>query len=481
MGSLTQALSIALSGLQTTAALIANASNNISNAQTPGYTEKTANVTSVQNGSDFAGSTVSSYTRATNTAVTNNYNAAISSASYLSAQNGYMSQVQTILNSTSNNPTLSNDIAQFSAAWSQYSAQPESPVQAQTVISAGRTLANDIQSIATQVNNLDTQVQTDTATTVTGLNADLKLITQLNAQIQTATTTNQPTGDLEDQRDILVNKISSIVKLNVQNRQNNEIALYTTSGTLLVDTGSAQTFTFNTNGTVTDDAGTDVTTALTGGSLQAQLQFRDSSVAGAASTVSGVGVIAKLQSQLSKLVDAFTNSSGTTNSFFATAYSNAVTASTATGATQNGDPVATSFFTVNNDVSGKPVPSSFQVNVNLVNATNVLPQTSTVAVANSFNSVQTYTASGLTAPGATYAALGGAILSSFQQTANSISAQSTTATSQQTFYQQTLANATGVNMDTELAHLVNFQNSYAAAAHVITTVNQMMAALLATV
>ena len=110
-----------------------------------------------------------------------------------------------------------------------------------------------------------------------------------------------------------------------------------------------------------------------------------------------------------------------------------------------------------------------------------MPQTGTEAIAGSFNATANYTASGLAVQGATYATLGTAILSSFQQTANTISAQSTTATSQQTFYQQTLTNQTGVNMDTELANLVNYQNSYAAAAHVITTVNQMMTDLLTAV
>ncbi len=224
---------------------------------------------------------------------------------------------------------------------------------------------------------------------------------------------------------------------------------------------------------------------MAGGSLQAELQFRDSSASGAASTIPGVGVIAKLQSQLSKLVDAFTNSSGNTPSAFATAYTNAVTASTATGATQNGDAVASSFFTVSSNTgTGVPDPGSFQVNPNLINSTDVLPQTRHAG-----RSPASFNAHGClarlracTAPSATYATLGHRLsLSSFQQSANTISAQSTTATSQQTFYQQTLANATGVNMDTELANLVNYQNSYAAAAHVITTVNQMMTDLLSSV
>jgi flagellar hook-associated protein 1 FlgK len=478
MPSLTQALSLALSGLQTSTGLIALSSNNIANAQTPGYTTKTASVTSVDNGSVLGGSTIASYSRATDKALTNNYNAATSQASYYSTQNSYMSQVQALLDSTAVNPTLSNDIAQFSSAWSQYSAAPESNIQQQNVINAGRTLANDISTIASQINGLDTQVQTDTSTTVNTLNSDLSQVAVLNSQIQTATGIGQPTGDLEDQRDKLVNQISSMVTVTVQTRSSGEIALYTPQGQILVDSGTPQVFSFN-NGTVTDSAGTNVTATLIGGSIQAELQFRDTSASAAASTTPGVGIIAKLQSQMSKLVDAFTNSSGSTPSAFATAYTNAVTASTAVGGTQNGDPVASNFFTVSN-VGGIPDPGTLRVNAALLNGTDVLPQTSTKAIADSFNATATYTASGLSVPNATYATLGSAILSNFQQAANTINSQSITTTSQQTFYQQTLSNKTGVNMDTELANLVNYQNSYAAAAHVITTVSQMMTTLMAT-
>src|SRR5882672_2019519 len=115
MSSLSQALSIALSGLQTTSNLITLTSNNISNAQTPGYSTKTASGTSIQNGADFGGATIASYSRASNQALANNFNQATTAAGYLGTQNNYMSQVQTILDSTSSNPTLSNDIAQFSA------------------------------------------------------------------------------------------------------------------------------------------------------------------------------------------------------------------------------------------------------------------------------------------------------------------------------------------------------------------------------
>jgi flagellar hook-associated protein 1 FlgK len=476
-GSLTQALSIALSGLQTSSSLISLASKNISNAQTPGYTAKTASTASVDFGSSFGGVEIAGYSRATNQALTTDYNSATSAASYASTQNNYLSQVQTILDSSNNNPTLSNDIAQFSAAWSQYSSAPESSIQKLNVISAAQTLTNDIHTIGAQIGTLATQAQSDISTGVTTLNADLQKITSINQAIQLASTSGQPTVDLQDQLDQLTNQISSYLNVSVQPRANGQIALYTPSGQLLVDGASPQQFTYS-NGVLTDSNGTNVTNGLTGGSLQAALGFVSTSAASAASATPGVGTIVKLQAQLSKLVDAFTNSSGGTPSAFATAYTSAVTTSTAVGATQAGDPVASTFFTVSNGSNGQPDVSTFVVNAGLLASTSDLPQTGAQAIANSFNSTATYTASGLSAPSATYAGLTSAILSNFQQAANIVSAQSTAAASQQTYYQQTLSNATGVNIDTELANLVAYQNSYAASAHVISTVNQMMTTLM---
>lgn len=478
MGSLSQALSIALSGLQASSSLIALASNNISNASTPGYTEKTADPVPVDFGSSFGGVEIASYSRSTNQALSNNFNNATSANGYSSTQNGYMQQIQTILDSSSNNPTISNDIANFASAWTNYTSDPESTGQQQAVISAGRTLANDINTATAQVGSLKVQIQSDITTSVTSLNADLQQVASLNQSIQSASASGQPTVDLQDALDTAVNKISSFMNVSVQSRNGGQIALYTPSGQLLVDGNSAKQFSYN--GTaIVDSNGTDVTSAFSGGSLQAATQFIDSSASAAASTVPGVGVIAKIQAQLSTLVGSLTST--TSSSSFASTYAAAVTASTATGATQAGQTVATSFFTVALGSGGQPDPSSFAINTTLPAGTAALPQTGIQAIANSFTSVSTYTTSGLSAPSQTYAGLASAIISSFQQTANTINTQSTAAASQQTYYQQALSNKTGVNTDTELANLVAYQNSYAASAHVISTVNQMLTTLMSVI
>ena len=477
MSSLSQALSVALSGLRTSTNLISVASDNISNAQTPGYSRKTASVVSVQYGADPGGSTIASFGRATDQALTSNYNTATTTAGYYSAQDDYMTQVQAILDATSDNPALSSSLANFSAAWSKYSSQPESTIQQQNVLTAGSQLASTINSIVTQVRSLDAQVQSDTATTVTSLNDALTQVASLNQQIQAATASNQQTGGLMDQRDKLVNQIAQYTTVNVQDRANGQIALYTTSGQLLVDSGVAVQFDYDGTSITNRTTGATVNSSFTGGSLQAQLDFRDTSASAASSTTPGVGVIAKLKAQLATLAGSFVNNGSSTASLFDTSYAAAATASTATGASQNGDTVDSHFFTVTY-TNGVADPATFAINANLLNGTSDLPQTSTQAIASSFNGTASYTASGLSATNVTCAQLGSAILSAAQQQANTISTNSTTATSQQTYYQQALSNATGVNIDNELANLVAYQNSYAASAHVISTINQMLTTLM---
>ena len=263
--------------------------------------------------------------------------------------------------------------------------------------------------------------------------------------------------------------------MNVIPRNNGSIALYTQDGTALLD-NSAQTFTYN-GSSVINSSGQDVTAALSGGSLQAEINFGSTSSAAASSTDPGTGVLTKLNAQISKLVDAFTDSSGGTTSAFATAYSGAVTASTATGASQSGDTLASTFFTVSNGSNGQPDPSTFAVTASLLNGTAELPQTNASTIAASFDATQSYTASGLSASGVTYTQLGTAILSNFQLAANTLQTSSTNATTQQSYYQSSLTTATGVNVDSELVNLTTLQNAYAASAHVISTIQSLLSTL----
>jgi flagellar hook-associated protein 1 FlgK len=450
--SLSSALSVALSGLETSTTLLQLAANNISNAQTPGFTEKSANVSSTVLGTAASGAEITGFNRATDSVLQQSFNTATANASYLGTQNNFMQQVQTIFDSTANNPALSNAMAQFSAAWTQLQASPEDPTVQQAVVQAGNAFAQQVNSAQTQINSLQAQVQTDTQNTVTQLNGDLTQLATLNQQIFTATGSNQPTGDLEDSRDQLINQISQIVNVNVVPRAQGEVALYTPDGVALLDSGSTEQFSYN-GTSVTDSSGLDVTNDLTGGSLQAELQFGANTTP--PSSTPGVNTIQKLQGQIQDLINAFTNGSA-----FATAYNPGL------------DPTE-DFFTST---------GGFSVNSSLLADPTTLTQDTAAATAATFTTDNNFSDpnSGLSLPNGTTTDLVNAILSGAQQAANSISTQSQSATQQQQFYQQSLSNVTGVNVDEELVNLTTLQNTYAASAHVISTIAEIFNDLMST-
>lgn len=457
--SLSSALSVALSGLQVATSQLQLTANNISNAQTAGYTEKSADLSSVVFGSGDGGVTITGYTRTTNTALSTSYNNATSQASFYSTTNNYLTQVQSLLGSNATDPALSTALANFQSAWTQYSAAPESSTQQNSVIQSGVALAGQIQSLASGVTDLTKSATSDINTTVSTLNSDIANIASLNAQIYAAQSVGAPTGDIQDARDQAVNQVAAITGVTTLQRDNGQIALYTPGGLLLLDGSSAQQFSYN-GSTITSGSGQDVTTALTGGSLQAEVNFVSGSPS---SSDPGTGVIGKLNAQLQLLTNAFTNTTDPTTSF-ASAYNNATTG---TGE------LASSFFTT--DLAGDP--STFAVNSALTNGTSTLKVASGNAVSTALTATRNFSTSGLTANNNTYTDLGTAILSGFQQAANIVQTQSTSATQQQSFYQTSLSNATGVNVDSELVNLTTLQNSYAASAHVITTINAMLADL----
>ncbi len=457
--TLSSALAVSSTSLQTISTMLQVTANNISNAQTPGYTEETANISSIDLGGAGGGSEIVGYTDASDAALTASVNQATSQSSLLSTQNNYMQQVQTILGSSDANgdPAISAAVSNFQSAWTQFAAAPNSSSQQSNLIQAGNALAQQLNTAANSVESLNVQVENDTQTTVNTLNTDLQQVQSLNQQISTGLGAGQNVGELYNQRDVLVNDISAITNVSVFQRGQGQIALYTSGGTVLLD-GEASQFSYDgTN--ITNSGGSNVTTLLNGGSLQAEVDFRLNSSPAAASTDPMTEVVRKLDSQLNAISSAFTNSSVGPPATFAYAYT-------------GGSGTVPAFFTGTD-------AGSFAVNASLVSDPTSVNQSTANNVVSALNANSfSFTADGMPPlTNASYATLTNTVLSDFQQTANTISASSTSATAQQQQLSTQLSNETGVNTNTELVNLTDFQNAYAASAHVISVIDAMYAAL----
>ena len=458
--SLFSALQTSLSGLQTATQQMQLAANNISNANTPGYSAKQATLGEVNLGSVGGGVEITGYSRASDAILTTSLNNATSDAGKRGAQNTYLQQVQDLLGtSSSSNPPLEDAVAQLSSAWQQLAAQPESNVNQQQVVQTANNLVTQIQQASTQITTLDRQVSTDVNTSLADLNNDLQGISDINLKISNAVAADQPTGDLEDQRDLLVQKVAGLTSVNVMQRAQGQIALYTPGGYMLLD-GSAQSFSYDgTNLVSTVSPTQSLNGILTGGSLEAKVAFR--ATTSPVSADPATSVIQKLRSQMNALATAFTTSSAGPPPSFAYAYANAA------GTTGE----ATSIFTGTDS-------STFAVNSALLNGTATIKVASPNDVVATFtDSTKSFSADGLSLTNTSYAGLASGILSGFQQAASNVQTLSTTATSQQTYLQQRLSNENGVNVDTETVSLTTLQNSYAASAHVISIIDTMFTTL----
>ncbi len=452
--SLMSALSVSLTGLQVATSQMSLVANNISNAGKEGYSSKGVTLESVVLGKDAGGSRISGYTRVTDDATLNTLRTITSEDGLRSKQDYFMSRVSEILGTNTSAPALSDAMNEFAAAWRQLEAAPESSVQQKQVIRAGTNLTMEIQSLARSIEDLDRSVHSDIDNTVNQLNNDLELVADYNQRIAAAISSNQPPGDLEDDRDKVILRIASVTKITILPREQGQVALYTPQGYLLLD-GRPQTFSYDgTDVTAASNPSASLNDILSGGSLEAGVKFRSDASPATASTDPATEVIRKLRSQMDAIVDAFTTSTAGPPESFAHAYNPAGT-------------VGMDFF------SGTD-RTTFAVTAGLVAGTTALTSTNASDVVDAFNdSSKTFTADGISLSGSSYEKLGADIIAGFQQAANNIADLSSPAASQKAFLEKKYYNNIGVNVDTELVALTTLQNAYNASARVISIINQM--------
>lgn len=459
--SLSSALTIALSGIQTASTRLEQTASNISNASTEGYSTKTVNTSSSSLGSIGGGTQVVGFDRAENSALFTTLTKATSNLGLRDTQDEYQQLVQDILGtSSSDSPAISEALSDFTNSWKTYAATPESTVNSTQVIQDAVTLTDEIKRLAGEVEDLDRACYNQIESTVSTLNDTLAQIADLNSKISQATNAGLPTGNLEDERDLLVLDVAEITSITVLERSSGQIAIYSSSGYQMVDGSISKEFTYDgTDITSTNNASLSLNTTLGGGSLEALTDFR--ATTSPVSTDGSTSVIQKLRDQLDEVTDLFlttvtTATSGETT--FADAYDSATT--------DTGE-LASSFFTGTNR-------TNISVNASLLDGSATLKQASATAVTSALtDSTRTITADGITSTNVSYTSFVSASITSFQQAANNASSLATTAESSHSYLYEQLLNETAVNTDNELVKLTEYQNAYNASAHVMSVVQEM--------
>jgi flagellar hook-associated protein 1 FlgK len=449
MVGLNSSLSIATEALGAQTAALEVASNNIANANTPGYSRQIVSLSSaalVQNGTTVdEGVSYQGFTSVRDAVLGMAINAATSDQGSLTAQNTLLTQINSAFSGTTTGigaslSTLFSDISALSTT-------PSDPSARQAVLSDANSLAGAFHQGAATLSNASSAANQQVSSAVAQVNELSQQIASLNGQIATAEANGGDGGALTDQRDELTTQMAQLVGVSTIQTEGAP-TLTTTNGSPLVVGDSAYQLQVTTapDGTahVLDAQGNDITDKLSGGTIGGAIAARDNT-------------IPALSQQLDGLASQFAS---------------AMNSAQAAGSDLNGNPGA-AMFTV-------PTTGSAAAGITVALTSGSQIAASSDGSAGSSGNIKTLLAVQSTnlpsgaSPTEAYASLVGNIGFAGSQVTSGLAA--TASSLQQLGSQQD--SESGVSIDEETSNLLRYQQAYSASARVISTINDMYGTLM---
>jgi flagellar hook-associated protein 1 FlgK len=295
--SLEIARSIAVSSLMASQVQISVASSNISNADTTGYSVKTANQISTTNGGVGTGVAITGITSSVDKLL---FKSLIGSTSELGAadtNNTFLNRLQALYGSTTGatdtGTSLANTLASLEAAVSSLAGTTSSASLQANVVSSIDDLASQLRETSSGIQQLRGSADASIAADVGTVNDNLKTIASLNTQIKQAAAAGQSTADLEDQRNSALQAVATQMNVSYFISSGGDMQVYTTSGQTLVDS-SAHLLSFTAASSITAGStysagtttglsgitvnGSDITAQITSGNIGSLIGLRDSTL-----------------------------------------------------------------------------------------------------------------------------------------------------------------------------------------------------------
>ncbi|HML13677.1 MAG TPA: flagellar hook-associated protein FlgK [Xanthobacteraceae bacterium] len=233
--SLIQALSTAMSGLSATQAGLTITAGNVANANTPGYVSESPNVVETSTGNGGAGVDVEGVNRTLDQLVQNQLWTETSGGSYADTAAQLYQQLQQVYGTPGSAGAFDSAFNNFTAAVQTLTTSPASSAAQSGAISAAQQLTQSLNGMSASIQGLRTQAEQGIATDVQQANAAMQQIAQINQQLGASSgPLSAADATLEDQRDQDITQLSQLMNIKVVQSGNNQVAIFTGSGTQLV-------------------------------------------------------------------------------------------------------------------------------------------------------------------------------------------------------------------------------------------------------
>ncbi|WP_412777007.1 flagellar hook-associated protein FlgK [Thalassospira lucentensis] len=284
--SLTQALNTAISGLNTAQNRIAITSSNISNVNTPGYSKKIAGQETLTLDGQGAGSQVADIYRNVNEGLQREMRGELGKAGREEVRYEFFQRIQTLFGTPQSDAAISQRINDMADAFEQLGVTPDQNSPRVEAIESALQVMESFERLSSQLQDMRDDIDDQITDEVNNANTLLSEISELNTGIVRLKNLDQPTTELEDQRDQKLNELSKIIDITTFNRSDGSMVIYSAKGanTLLDRTPNTLSFTQTagfepgTGGSGVSLNGEDITDTLRTGTLKGLFEMRDSEI-----------------------------------------------------------------------------------------------------------------------------------------------------------------------------------------------------------
>ncbi|MCX7356788.1 MAG: flagellar hook-associated protein FlgK [Alphaproteobacteria bacterium] len=297
MVGLTSVLLAGLSGLRAAQTGVATVSQNIANANTPGYvrTEMTlAPRTQIGAG---AGVEVTGVKRAADRFLTTASYIAASAASSASARSDLLSRAQQSFGDPSSASSVFSMVDEYWSALTELGVDPSSSLRRSNAVGALQATYSEVHRIGDSVQQLIGEADERIGEAVSEAQNLINRIAELNNEIRLNKRTGSDTSSAENAQSALIDQLSGLMDVRATPQEDGSTHIRTGGGALLVGVTAAKiNYTPNpspyaTHGVITlnEEIGsnTNIESSITGGSIKGLLQARDVDLPGLAEALGG--------------------------------------------------------------------------------------------------------------------------------------------------------------------------------------------------
>ena len=208
-------LSIGRSGLNAAQAQISTASQNVTNAQTPGYSRQKVTLTpnypeQLPFGTFGTGVLVNNVMRDRDELLDSAYRADTASASLAEQKRDALTAVESVMGEPSNTG-LASSLDQFWSSWSDLSTNPNSSAAKAVVRQRGTQVATQLNMFGNQIVDAQTTARAQLLQTADRVNLLSQQVADINTRIVAAEAAGNQSPDLRDQRDLKIDELASLI------------------------------------------------------------------------------------------------------------------------------------------------------------------------------------------------------------------------------------------------------------------------------